>query len=64
MDPPISGNSHTIELQIAQSRSYLNTSRPKVGIIYILGALGIHDIYIYKSPLKEPFKGNLGFVRN
>ena len=29
----------TLGLQIAQSRSYLDTSGPKVGIIYVLGAL-------------------------
>ena len=30
----------SLGLQIAQSRSYLYTLRPKVGIIYILGAMG------------------------
>ena len=37
-------------LQIAQSRSYLYTLGPKVGIIYLLGALG------YLGPDME-FKG-------
>ena len=32
---------HSLRLQVAQSRSYLYTLRPKVGIIYILGAPGI-----------------------
>ena len=32
---------YTLGLQIVQSRSYLYTLGPKVGIIYILGALGI-----------------------
>ena len=31
----------TLRLQIAQSRSYLHTLGPKVGTIYILGALGL-----------------------
>ena len=39
--PLIFGNSYTLGLQIAQSRSYLYTLRPKVGIIYILGAMGV-----------------------
>ena len=30
---------HTLRLQVAQSRAYLHTLGPKVGIIYILGAL-------------------------
>ena len=30
----------TLGLQIAQSRSYLYTLRPKVGIFYVLGAIG------------------------
>ena len=30
----------SLALQIAQSRSYLHTLEPKVGIIHILGALG------------------------
>ena len=34
----------TLGLQIAQSRSYLYTLRPKVGIICILGALGLVSI--------------------
>ena len=32
---------HTLGLQIGQSRPYLHTLRPKVGIIYIHGAPGI-----------------------
>ena len=37
----------SLGLQIAQSRSYLHTLGPKVGIIYILGALGffVYDMY-------------------
>ena len=31
----------TLGLQIAQSRSYLHTAGPKVGIIYILGVTGV-----------------------
>ena len=31
----------TLGLQIAQSRSYLCTVGPKVGIIYVLGLLGL-----------------------
>ena len=41
---------HTLGLQIAQSRYYLQTLDPKVGTICILGALGIYTyvhIYIY-----------------
>ena len=30
----------SLGLQIAQSRSYMYTLGPKVGIVYILGALG------------------------
>ena len=32
---------HTLGIQIAQSRQYLHTLGPKVGIIYILGPEGI-----------------------
>ena len=35
---------HTLGLQIAQSRAYLYTLGPKVGLIYMLGASGIHSI--------------------
>ena len=31
----------SLGLQIAQSREYLHTLGPKVGILYILGALGL-----------------------
>ena len=37
----------TLGLQIAQSRSYLYTLGPKVGIIYILGALGLPSLRTY-----------------
>ena len=33
----------TLDLQIAQNRSYLHTSGPKVGIVYVLGAPGLRS---------------------
>ena len=36
----------TLGLQIAQSRSYLYTLRPKVCIVYILGAMGLVGVHI------------------
>ena len=39
----------TLGLQIAQSRSYLHTLGPKVGIIYIHGALGKYGVYVWLS---------------
>ena len=61
--------STSLGLQIAQSRSYLHTLGPKVGMIYILGAIG-HDqengevniykaIILYTAPTRS-FHASLG----
>ena len=45
---------HSLGLQIAQTRPYLHTLGPKVGIIYIHGALGIVPVvgvlYLHGAP--------------
>ena len=38
----------TLGLQIAQSRSYLYTSRPNVGIIYVLGAMRLW-LFVFRN---------------
>ena len=45
VETPYKGMIYTLRLQIAQSRSYLYTLGPKVGIMYILGALRIGVIH-------------------
>ena len=41
----------SLGLQIAQTRSYLYTLRPKVGIIYVLGAMGYGGAGVQHSGL-------------
>ena len=61
--------SSTPELQIAQSRLYVYTFDPKVGIAYILEALGVHEHHcrllgILGNTNKPPYmKGARGEAR-
>ena len=55
---PKSPSTQTMGLQIAQSRSYLYTLGPKVGIIHVLGALGKQKVstqnHNYDSSYSSP----------
>ena len=48
----LTGLSFSLGLQIAQSKSYLCTLEPKLGIVYVLGALGFGPNQ-FRVPLKR-----------